>query len=386
MTFTPPSAALAALIRHGKHADVQLLARLGPSTALLVRSDRYQDGTTTSTTPTLLRGGEAFSFFCDELTRANKALSLTNEATVFARHLMRIIATDVPTDVYLLLAAIETRLLKVCEDIVNYMNSTDELAQTYVTYFQQSVQQDCWADLYGVDTDQLKKSDPCKLAEFVLGRCVVAGSKLVAFLTAYPVFSHNVNLYHINRINSLLHSETTKTGLQVSFLPAVVKRIALDQSEIDPEKEAVVRLTADAKKEAERIVNKDVPSVSAWVRAIEEDGDTVAEILAASRGDIKSFVDVKRARYVETLSPDEESKWRAEVSARRAEMEAQGRDIADKLDMMLKQKQSASLNAAVPDVNELEHIVPQMPRITLQEESKQHRVRARDPDDDIDDK
>lgn len=385
MTLVAPSSILAALIRHGRYADVQLLARLGPSMAVLVRSDRYQKGDTTSTTPTLLRGGEAFSFFCDELVRVNTASPLTNDATLFAQHLMRVIKTDVPLDVYLLLAAIESRLVKVCEDVVNYMNSTEELTNKYVEYFQQSVQQDCWADVYGVDAEQLKKSDPCKLAEFVLGRCVVAGAKLVAFFTAHPLFTHNVNLYHLNRVNALLHRETAKFGLQVSFLPTVVKRIALEPSELDPEADVVVRLTAAAKSEAERIVNKDVPTVSAWMRGLEEEGNTVSEILAASRGDIKSFVDVKRARYVETLSPDEERQWRAEMEARRAELEAQGRAVADKLDAMLKQKANAATRAIQQDA-ETECILPQTPRIAPYAAPIHIRVQIPDPDDDIDDK
>jgi len=309
MTVSKPSQVLQLLSKYGKTADVKLLALLGPETALYVTSHGYKTGAETK-----LSSAVGFSYFCDSIERGKSGV-LVNNARAYAEFLLRVIEVDdIPPFVYLFLAAIETSIVKICQDIINFWNSSDEQIAVQTKYFEQPVAQKKWCDLYRMELEKLSKMPLCRLAEFVLGRATFSGIAIKGPMLASEVFSRNISAHQLDVCSRSATSGVIAIATKISFNPTVVKAIAIDTNHRDPDADVVVCLTDESREKAQTMCDKDAFSCSEWFVTIEKDRAAIVNMFEASRGNIESFIHQDRAQCVRVLTPNEEVDWRAKLT------------------------------------------------------------------------
>ena len=308
MTVSKPSQILQLLSKYGRTADVKLLALLGPETALYVTSHGYKTGNEAK-----LSSAVGFGFFCDSLERARSGV-LVNNARAYAEFLLRAIdVDDIPPFVYLFLAAIETSIVKICQDIINYWNASDEEIAAQTKYFEQSIAQKKWCDLYRMELKKLQTMPLCRLAEFVLGRATFSGVAIKGSLLASEVFSRNISAQQLDVCCRAATSSVIAIGTKISFSPNVVKAIAIDSTQVDTNADVVVCLTDETREKAQKMCDKEAFTCSKWFMKIEKERAAIVDMFEAGRGNIESFIHQERARCVRVLTPDEEAAWRGKV-------------------------------------------------------------------------
>lgn len=310
-TYADPSARLRALTRFGAPADVMLLAQLGPSCALYVHSREYRARSQQPppNNPFGLDARAGFRFFCDHLADTNRHYPIAQFADLFTRHAMQAVRTPIPHLVYLLMAAIETAIPGISDDVIKYWSSTPELTAEHRLMLGQPFSTSDLVDAYHLHSDQVDAAgDDLNVAEFLFGRSAYLGSAATAMITA-PLFARNISAYALDKALAVIAVETKRVAMTIPFTERDVQRRALDAFDAQPDATVKIVITEEARKTVETLFNEPVQHCSDWFAQLETKRQQIDDVLGATAGDITQGVNERRRKYIRPFEGDSYQKF-----------------------------------------------------------------------------
>ena len=249
MTYAAISERLKALARYGSPPDVKLLGRVGPSTSLFV--DSIDHRSKSQSPPADSRYGlddqQAFRFYCDDFEATNAVYPIVCFAARYADHVSHVVPTvGIPSLLYLLMAAIETKIPGIADDIIAYWSSTPELVAEQNRVLREPFNTSPLVSVYNLTPDQAaSSSSEMTIAEFLFGRSAYVGCVSVTMLSNES-FARNISAFMLNKVLETISFQIKTMARKVSFAPVSVPRRLIDQ-EADQKETIEIELTKSAK-------------------------------------------------------------------------------------------------------------------------------------------
>jgi hypothetical protein len=301
---------LAALVAYGCDANVALLGRLGAVCALHADTKLYRERTNDRSIAKLggLNAPQAFGFYCDWLETTDKVYPLANFASLVSLHLERVVPGSVPRDTYLLAAAIETGVPGVADDVLSFWSDKPERSAAKQAEMGGLMSRSELRAAYNLapHTDDTLDST---VAAFLFGRAAHQRHVCVA-MTTHKCFARNVTVADLDATMLAIHANTKQIATEARYLP-----LELPLNVVDPTStsKAPVRMiiSDDARALIEQVANRQPPVVAEWFAALAQEQATVADIRAATDGDVAIGARHKRLRHLmpapSLRDPDEDA-------------------------------------------------------------------------------
>lgn len=288
MTYAAVSDRLKALARYGSPADVKLLGRVGPSTSLFVDSIEHRSKSQSPPvdSPYGLDHQQAFRFYCDDFEVTNAVYPIACFAARYADHVSHVVPTvGIPTLLYLLMAAIETKIPGISDDIIAYWSSTPELVAEQDKVLREPFNTSPLVSVYNLTPDQASSSsNEMTIAEFLFGRSAYVGCVSVTMLSN-DSFARNISAFMLNKVLETISIQTKTIARKISFAATSIPCRLFDQK-ADPKDTIDVELTKDAKDMLQKYSDEATPKCAHWFAEVEMRRDRATDVYAASTGDI----------------------------------------------------------------------------------------------------
>ncbi len=313
MNYVRPSRYLQILASVGKPVDVLLLSRIGPSTCLFVDSQQFRQQQTanlcSATNPYGLDDQRAFQFYVNQIEQANRVVPIANIVGPYAHHLHHAVTAPISPRLYFLLAAIESNVPGIGDDMVRHIEADQETLADVGPLLASKFYSSHLPSIYGVPVPKADEANPdqvfedCTIAEFLLGRSAELGTLCVPIMMS-PPFKRHISVCVLDQAILSMRLQEKAGALKVSFLPVEIPASAIELDAATDERR-MFQLTDDARKIAEQSVQREPETCGEWFSALVRDRDRIADLLKIGEGDIRLGVSEHRLQYVRRLTDQE---------------------------------------------------------------------------------